>query len=175
MEPLIGLGLRNTFPRSLEGRARQAPRLSCSKSRKESTTHPAKSSTVENIIQSVHAEFGDKAELFDHIVLRMDELHGTEFERTKFPGVYVFVHDEFGCVKVGKSQSNASKRALQHCGTDNTSSKDKTIEMSQFLNSDKTHLLIFALNRSDSMHWVLALENYLESTHSPKIPSKRNG
>lgn len=130
--------------------------------------------SIESIVQSVDAEFGDKAKLFTPIALPMNALNCAKFEATKAAGVYVFLHD-MECIKVGKSQSNASKRALQHCGTDNTSSGDGTIQMSKLLNCDRTLLLIFALQNEESMHWALALEHFLERTLKPRISSKRNG
>jgi hypothetical protein len=99
---------------------------------------------------------------------------GEEFEASKVPGVYVFLHDDV-CIKVGKSQTNASKRALQHCGSDDTHSADDKWHMSKLLNDDKTLLLVYALNQRESEHWLLALENFLERTLQPAIPSKRNG
>jgi hypothetical protein len=130
---------------------------------------------VETIIQKVREEFGPIAERFKAIPLRMDGLNGAEFEATKKPGVYVFVHDKLGCLKVGKSQSNACKRALQHCGADNTTSKDGSIEMAKLPLRNDTHLLCFALQDRESMHWVLALEHFLENTLHPTIKSVRNG
>jgi hypothetical protein len=123
----------------------------------------------------VRNEFGEKSKLFKPIVLSMNALVGAEFEATKVPGVYVFVHDELGCIKIGKSHSSALKRALQHCGSDNTSSGDGSVQMSALRHCDKTHMLIFALQKEESTHWVLALEHYLENTLKPRIPSKRNG
>jgi hypothetical protein len=113
-------------------------------------------SQVETIVQLVHAEFGTKAHLFQHVLVRMDTLSCPEFEATKVAGVYVFIHEESGCLKVGKSQSNASKRALQHCSNDNTSSKDGTIQMAQLRQSKKTYMLIFALQKPESVHWLLS-------------------
>src|ERR1035441_6798887 len=115
--------------------------------------HTIVSSSIENIVQSVHKEFGSKAELFVPIMVRMDGLDCDEFEATKVAGVYVFIHEDSGCLKVGKSHSNASKRALQHCGNDNTSSKDRAVQMAQLRRSDKTYMLVFALQKHDSMHW----------------------
>ena len=135
---------------------------------------PATSSRIEAIVHSVYKEFGTKAALFSPIAVRMDLRKCDEFEATKKPGVYVFIDENNRCLKVGKSQSNASKRALQHCGTDNTSSKDGAIHMADRLNSDKTYMLVFAL-QEDSQHWVLALEHYLENTENPVIRSVRNG
>lgn len=134
---------------------------------------PDISSRIEGIVQSVYKEFGAKAALFSPIAVRMDLRTCDEFEATKKPGVYVFIDENSKCLKVGKSQSNASKRALQHCGTDNTSSKDGAIHMADRLNSDKTYLLVFAL-QDDFMHWVLALEHFLENIENPVIRSVRN-
>jgi len=132
-------------------------------------------SVVEPIVQSVRREFTDKAELFTPILVRMDALDCPEFERTKSPGVYLFIREDGDCLKVGKSQSNASKRALQHCGNDNTSSTDKVIQMAHLRQSDKTYMLVFALQNKGCMHWVLALEHFLENTQNPRIRSIRNG
>ena len=132
------------------------------------------SSRVKAIVQSVRTEFGSKAEQFVPVVVRMDLLQGTDFDATKSPGVYIFIHDDHGCLKVGKSHSNASKRALEHL-RDNTSSKDKAIQMAQSRESDKTYMLVFALRSAENLHWVLALEHYLEKTLKPKITSIRNG
>ena len=131
------------------------------------------SSHVKAIVQSVDVEFGSKAELFTPIVVRMDARQGDEFEATKLPGVYVFIDENGRCLKVGKNHLNASKRALEHC-RDNTSSKDGTIHMADRVN-EKTYLLVFALQERGSLHWVLALEHYLEKTQRPRIPSLRNG
>jgi hypothetical protein len=139
-------------------------------------------SDVETIVQSVHVEFGSKAELFQPILVRMDAVDrhedGPEFDATKFAGVYVFIHEEYGCLKVGKSNSNASKRALEHL-RDDTHSKDDAIHMAQLRQSDKTYMLVFALQEPECVHWVLALEYYLEmtlrKTRSLRIPTIRNG
>lgn len=137
------------------------------------------SSCVEAIIQEVDKEFGSKAELFTPILVRLDRREGTEFDKTKRPGVYVFIYEDGTCLKVGKSQQNASKRALEHC-EDNTRSKDGTLQMADLLNrdSDKAYMMVFAL-QGESMHWVLALESYLESylkdNFNLRIPSRRNG
>jgi hypothetical protein len=128
----------------------------------------------EQILEWVNSEFGEKAKLFTPVEIRLNNRKCKEFEAMKVPGVYVFLHEDV-CIKVGKSHSNASKRALQHCGADNTSSADKKWKMSELLDDHRTLLLVYALNQPDSMHWVLALENFLERKLQPAIPSKRNG
>jgi excinuclease UvrABC nuclease subunit len=134
----------------------------------------AVSSHVEGIVQLVDTEFGTKAELFAPIVVRMDARNATGFEVTKSPGVYVFIDESGRCLKVGKSHLNASKRALEHC-RDNTRSKDGTINMADLVSSSNTYMLVFALQERDSLHWVLALEHYLEKALRPAIHSQRNG
>lgn len=135
----------------------------------------AVSSRVSDIIQRVHEEFGSKANVFTPVLLRMDALEGPEFEAMKKAGVYVFIHEEWGCLKVGKSHLNAAKRALQHCGIDNTTATDGLVRMAQLRQSSATFMLVFALQKPNSLHWVLALENYLEWVLKLKINSKRNG
>ena len=135
---------------------------------------PEISSLIEEIVQSVHKEFGIKAALFQPVVVRMDSRQGADFDATKKPGVYLFIHETYGWLKVGKNHLNASKRALEHC-KDNTSSKDGSIQMGDLRESDKTYMLVFALQEQKSLHWVLALEHYLEIELEPKIPSQRRG
>jgi hypothetical protein len=104
----------------------------------------------------------------------MDRRKCDEFDATKKPGVYVFIHEEYGYLKVGKHLLNASKRALEHC-RDNTNSKDGTIQLKHLLDSDKTYMLVYALQDLDFRHWVLALEYFLEKKLTLQIPAKRNG
>ena len=153
-----------------QGESETMKRIVC----RDNCMSAAVSSGVEAVVQKVDAEFGSKAELFTPIVVRMDARQGAEFEATKSPGVYVFIDENGRCLKVGKSLMNASKRALEHC-RDNTSSKDGTIHMADRVNSEKTYMLVFALQEPDSLHWVLALEYYLEKKLRPTIPSQRNG
>lgn len=141
---------------------------------KEGSISDAVSMRVESIIRDVADEFGEKAELFTPVVVRMDSRLSPEFKETKRPGVYVFLHEELDCLKVGKNHLNASKRALEHC-RDNTSSKDGAVRMADFLESDRAYLLIFALQDEAPLHWVLALEYFLEKNLNPKIRSVRNG
>src|ERR1035437_7571605 len=135
---------------------------------------PEISSRVEDIVQAVYKEFGSIAELFMPIVVRMDSRECEEFQATKSPGVYVYIYEDGSCLKVGKSHLNASKRALEHC-RDNTSSDDGAIQMKNLRESDKAYMLVFALQQPKSLHWVLALEYYLEKNQMLQIPSKRNG
>jgi hypothetical protein len=128
----------------------------------------------EQILELINSEFGEKAKLFTPVEVWLNNRKCKEFQVTKVPGVYVFLHEDV-CIKAGKSQTNASKRAMQHCRADNTSSEDKKWKMSELRDDAKTILLVYALKEPDGMHWLLALENFLELKLQPAIPSKRNG
>jgi hypothetical protein len=130
----------------------------------------------EQILALVNSEFGEKANFFTPVEVWLNNRKVEDFDDTKVPGVYVFLHEGV-CIKIGKSQTNASKRAMQHCGTDNTSSADKKWKMSELRDDAETLLLVYALKPpyQEKMHWVLALESFLERELQPAIPSKRNG
>jgi hypothetical protein len=133
------------------------------------------SSLIEDAVEEMRKEFGDKADSFKSIALRMNELNGADFEKTKFPGVYVLIHEDKRYIKVGKSQSNPLKRALEHFSRSITVPEYTALQMPELRHCDKMHVLIFLLEKPDSAHWVLALENYLERKLNPIIHSKRNG
>lgn len=129
--------------------------------------------SAESVIQKMRTELGDKAELFKPVLVPIDRVQAAESNAAKAPGVCVFLHEDLDCIKVGKSPSNAPKQSLEHC-RDNTTSKDGTIEMLTLRHCPKTQILVFAL-QGNSIHWVLALEHYLENEFKPKIASVRNG
>lgn len=87
------------------------------------------------------------------------------------PGVYVFWHPTLGVVKVGKSQSNSKKRALEHL-RDNTKKGD--VEMAK-LGEDVTKILLFNIINAKDLHWILSLEAFLEWNAKPIINSARMG
>lgn len=120
-------------------------------------------------------EFGPLWALFEMRVFTLDHLGGAEFEAAKRPGVYVFWHPSFGFIKVGKSQSNAPRRAMQHCGLDNTTSNDRRVQMANLKDDPRARLFTLTLKDPSRMHWVLALEHFLEIALDPKIRSRRSG
>lgn len=125
----------------------------------------------------LQTEFGEKSNCFELRAFAMTNLAGDEFARTKRPGIYVFWHEDVGYLKIGKSQTNASKRALEHV-RDNTRTKDGAavqIHMADMRECPKCHLVLVNLDSPRNMHWVLALEHYLENTLNPCIRSARNG
>lgn len=125
----------------------------------------------------VDQEFADKARHFEMRAFSMDALGGDEFEKTKTAGVYVFWHEQHRFIKVGKSQSNASKRAREHL-RDNTKSKHLAraqVQMRDLQNDPQCKLVVLNVDSKDNMHWILALEYFLEHQLNPCISSVRNG
>jgi hypothetical protein len=89
-------------------------------------------------------------------------------ELTDCPGIYV--HWCAGEIfRVGRSFSNARKRALEHI-RDNTGQR-----MAALRNNPQAWLILFTVNPGDELHWVTALEVFLEHRFKPSIPSKRRG
>jgi len=129
---------------------------------------------MNKILALVHEEFGDKAKHFIVREFALTGLKGDEVEQTKDAGVYVFWHSRHGFVKVGKSQSNASKRAMEHI-RDNTSAKGGELQMRALRDDPACKLIVLNVDDHQNMHWVLALENFLERKLQPCIRSVRNG
>jgi len=68
--------------------------------------------------------------------------------------VFMFFFKDETVLKVGKSLSNARKRALEHF-RDNTGKIMKDIDGNKDL-----HLLLFTVNKRENEHWVIALEDF---------------
>ena len=83
------------------------------------------------------------------------------------PGVYVYWHDG-RVVKVGRSLTNARKRAYQHIQHD-TQGKMKVLE-----NDPNARILLFTVSLEDC-RWAAAFEIFLEDRLHPAIPTQRRG
>lgn len=88
------------------------------------------------------------------------------------PGIYVFWTPIKGVIKVGKSQSNSKKRALEHI-RDNTHNKD--INMRDLPDNKEAKLLLFNITNDTDLHWLLSLEAYMEWNAKPAIKAGRIG
>lgn len=118
----------------------------------------------EQIIERFRAEFGGLAELFNVIILSYAEAASISDPLVTRPGVYVHF-DRGGVVKVGRSFSNARKRALEHV-------RDNTGGSMASLGSDASdRLVLFTV--AEDLHWVAALEVYFERTLNPSVRSRR--
>ena len=100
-----------------------------------------------------------------------DALDNGELEVNK-PGIYVYWHPDHGVIKVGKSQSNSKKRALEHI-RDNTRNSD--INMNELPIEKEAVLLLFNIKDICDLHWLLSLEAFMEWNTSPAIKAGRIG
>jgi len=121
---------------------------------------------IQNIRDIFETEFAAHKQKFEIIDLKGNEIRESKDLRIARSGVYVFYKDG-KVVKVGKSLSNARKRALQHF-------KDNTGKIMKALDGDPTlHLLLFTVNKRENEHWVIALEDFFEWKLKPVIRSYR--
>lgn len=118
----------------------------------------------EHVIERFRAEFGDLAHLFAVFVLSYAEAARTPDPLVARPGVYVHC-DHSGIVKVGRSFSNARKRALEHV-RDDTGGR-----MGSFGSAASDRLVLFTV--AQELHWVAAFEVYFEQTLNPSVRSRR--
>jgi len=107
----------------------------------------------------------DKFVIFD---LPLDKTSTEQTYGVAAPGVYVFWKAD-QAIKVGRHLENSRKRALEHI-------RDDTGQQMKKLRDDKdAHLLLFNVKDKADIHWVAALEIFLEDKLKPLIKSKRTG
>jgi hypothetical protein len=128
--------------------------------------------TKEEVISLFKNEFSHLAETFITFELSVEEARNSKNNDEARPGVYVYWHPEYGVLKTGKSQDNSRKRALEHI-RDNTSHEN--IQMALLGKDAHTIVLLFNIKNDSDLHWVLALEAYMEWNANPKIKSARMG
>jgi hypothetical protein len=87
------------------------------------------------------------------------------------PGVYVFIGGD-AVYRVGRSLDNSRKRVLEHL-TDKTSHQG--VGVWDINDKPDKAILLFNLKNKEDIHWLAALEIFLESKFNPKIPSGRLG
>lgn len=115
--------------------------------------------SIDNIKELFLQEFSSVKERFDLHEFSMTS-NPNNNEHCK-PGVYVFFKEE-RVWKVGKSNENARKRALEHFRDDTGSAIGKG--MKQFENDPNMILLLFLVKNQKDVHWVFALEAFFEQT-----------
>jgi len=121
----------------------------------------------EAVVAAFNKEFASLAPLFN-ISERSLASSFNPGENTDCPGVYV--HWCAGeVIRIGRSLSNARTRALEHI-RDDTGKRMAALKQ----NSD-AWLLLFTVQSPSHLHWVVALEVFLERALKPSIPSKRAG
>ena len=124
---------------------------------------------IRDIFNNEFLEIGKK---FNIIELKIRDALENGNNDVNQPGVYVYWHPAHGVIKVGKSQSNSKKRALEHI-SDNT--KNLKISISEIAKDQQTMLLLFNIIDSKDLHWTLSLEAFMEWNIEPIIKSARMG
>jgi hypothetical protein len=114
--------------------------------------------TLNEIQELIRAEFGSIADKFTVHDIALSTAHKDSTPGAANPGVYVYMK-EGGVVKVGRHLTNSRKRALEHIIADT---------------GGKMGALIKGDTR-DHLHWVCALEVFLETKLNPEVRSARIG
>ncbi len=127
---------------------------------------------IKSIYDSFHKEFSFLREKFNIIPLSMIEAKESKELDIAMPGVYIYWKDDM-IIKVGRHLDNSRKRALEHI-RENT--RNDVIDMASLkdCNENCGIILINCKNRND-LHWVAAIEIYMENVLEPIIKSKRTG
>lgn len=118
--------------------------------------------SIEKYIKdSFYLEFDMLKDKFDILVFPVTEI--PKDQNPYRPGIYIFFKEE-KIWKVGKSNDNAVKRALQHFKADTGFRMRKG--MKRFENDPLMQLALILLKNKLDLHWVLALECFLETKFS---------
>lgn len=130
---------------------------------------------MEAYINSIfNEEFGFLKSKFDCLAFSV-----TEIPKDNNPyraGVYIFYYDK-KIWKVGKSNDNTIKRAIEHFTVDTGHRIGKG--MKKFENDSAMNLVLFLIKDIKDLHWVIALECFFEMRFRNEsileIPSARLG
>lgn len=123
----------------------------------------------ENIIKMFKDEFVDISDKFKIFDLTAEEARHCKDDCVWHAGVYVWVHDKDGVLRIGRHLDNSRKRALEHI-VQNTGEK-----MRAYGADNGTRLYLFNVINNDDKHWVAALEIYFELRLNPLLKAGRLG
>ena len=126
----------------------------------------------DEVISFFEQEFGFVKNRFLVQNISLNEARSNTEISVNSPGIYIHWRDDLGVIKVGKSQSNSKKRALEHI-KDNT--KNDEFEMRCLETDENARLILFNILDKGNMHWLLSLEAYMDWNTNPVIPSGRIG
>ena len=125
--------------------------------------------TIDDVQRLFEEEFSAVRDKFCVLLIPADEVAGSSEEFVWHPGVYVWWHPERGVLKVGRHFTNSRKRALEHI-------KHNTGGVLKEYGSDPdTRLLLFNVKDPNDLHWVAAVEVFLETKAEPYVRAKRQG
>ncbi len=115
------------------------------------------------------SEFESISHKFVVIELEIMDASHSKAEYIFHPGVYVWWHPVSGVIKVGRHLTNSRKRALEHI------SADTGKIMAALADDPTTKILLFNVLNPENLHWVAALEIFLERTLEPVVRAGRLG
>jgi len=108
-----------------------------------------RSLNIDEIEAIVRAEFREILDRFKILHLPLNLASTDRRPEINAPGVYVYFNTQYGVIKVGKSESNSKRRALQHI-RDHTRGKD--LDMATLSGDPNTLLILFNLKSNRDMH-----------------------
>lgn len=129
--------------------------------------------SIDELKEIFRNEFSSLVDRFNIFELPLLEATASKEPDINWPGVYVHWSPAVGPVKVGKSQKNSRKRAMEHI-RDNTPKKNSTYGMAQLANEPGAKVVLFNVISKEDVHWVLAVEHYLERKINAFVKSDRN-
>jgi hypothetical protein len=122
---------------------------------------------IKYIFDVFKTEFSALIERFDYIDLAGVAIRESQDPRIARAGVYIFYKDG-EVLKVGKSLSNARRRALEDF-------RDNTGKIMKNLDGDSgLHLLLFTVDKRENEHWIIVLEDFFEWKLELKFRSGKN-
>ncbi len=121
-----------------------------------------------DIQELVQAEFGPLASRFAVHDLALTGIAKDSTAGAANPGVYVYLQGD-RVIKVGRHLTNSRKRAYEHIGA-NTGGT-----MQSLLGEQDVRVALFNVASRRDLHWVCALEVFLEMALKPDIRSARIG
>ena len=128
--------------------------------------------TLQDVRELFNKEFDVLTKKFSTSELTIQEASSNSSKEVNSPGIYVYWHPKHGVLKVGKSQSNSKKRALEHIRDD---TRKDDISIKELSKEKETVLLLLNIVDSKDLHWLLSLEAFLELKTTPSIPAGRIG
>ncbi|WP_157509051.1 hypothetical protein [Ferrimonas futtsuensis] len=120
-------------------------------------------------IEVFEREFQPIVDKFKYFEFSVEQAKSSSEDCVWHPGVYVWVSNCDGVLRVGRSLTNSRKRALEHI-RDNTGGV-----MAEYGADAETRLCLFNVREPIDYHWVAALEIFLEKSLEPKLKAGRQG
>jgi len=127
---------------------------------------------ISDVKKAFEREFSSLLDKFKVFELELEAAANNSDNDVNSPGVYMFWHPDYGVIKVGKSQSNSKKRALEHIRDDTSNER---ISMATLKEDPNVRLILFNIIDESNLHWILSLEAFMEWNLSPVIHAARMG